>query len=266
MVPATVLAWCLVAANVGLWIALEILGGGESRRAMVTLGAKVNSLIDRGEYWRLLTAVFLHFSLTHLVFNAVAIMSFGRLAEVVYGHTRFLAIYLLSGIAGTTASYAFTRGPSAGASGALFGIGAALVVFYARNRRLAGSSGRSQLMGYAFLLGVNVLFGFVQPGIDNWGHLGGLAMGLILGFFLTPRLVARPEPDLEAARIEVRASPVAAWFSVPAALVAIAIAVLAIQAGRQGRPPVGWPQPPFISSPLASNGSRAGDYNQATHL
>lgn len=186
VVPRTLVAWSLAAANVGLFLAAELLEG-RVRSPLIFLGAKVSSLIDQGEFWRLLTAVFLHSSLTHLLFNCMAILTFGRLGEVVFGHTRFLAIYLVAGIAGTTASYAFTRGLSVGASGALFGIAAALVVFYGRNWKTAGAAGRNQLAGYAILLGVNLVLGFVQPAVDNWGHLGGLVAGAILGYALAPR-------------------------------------------------------------------------------
>lgn len=237
LVPKTLTAWSLTAANVGMFLATEMLSSRGSRNALIILGAKVGSLIDQGEYWRLLGAVFLHVNVTHLLFNCMAILTFGRLGEVIYGHTRFLAIYLVAGIAGTAASYAFTRGLSVGASGALFGIAAALIVFYARNRRLVGQAGRNQLTGYLALLGINLVLSYVQPGIDVWGHLGGMVAGAALGYVLAPRLVRTAaaegmavEGTEPAVRVEV--SPPLAWVSVPLAMGVIAVVVRMIQAAR----------------------------------
>jgi rhomboid protease GluP len=245
VVPATFVCWCLLAANVGMFLAEMALGGAESRRALLTLGAKVGPLIDQGQYWRLLTAAFLHAGLTHLGFNMAALMTFGRLGEIIYGHIRFLAIYLESAIGSTTASYAFLPDLSVGASGALFGIAGGLVVFYAVNRKLAGPTGRSQLMGYLVLLGANVAFGVAQPGIDNYGHLGGLAMGALLGFCLAPRLVGQtvmrpvPIPDARGAvemvpMLEVHPEnpPTIAWLSVPAGSAALWVIVSMVRAGH----------------------------------
>lgn len=233
VVPATLVSWTLAAANLGMFLAGELLGARGTRSALIFLGAKVGQLIDQGEYWRLLSAAFLHVNLTHLVFNCLALLTFGRLAEVVYGHSRYLAIYLVAGIAGTTASYAFTRGLSVGASGALFGIAAALVVFYARNRKTAGQAGRNQLTGYLVLLGVNFGLGYAQPGIDVWGHFGGMVAGGVLGFVLAPRLVrevANVEGELDT--VKVLPSPPGAWASIPAALVVIGMLVRLIQDAR----------------------------------
>lgn len=232
VVPATVIAWSLAAAYLAMFLALEYYGGSDSRRVLIQLGAKTRSLIDQGEYWRLLTATFLHIGLGHLAFNGAALLTFGRLAEVIFGHGRFLAIYLLSGIASTTASYAFQPGLSVGASGALFGIAGAVVVFYAINRRLSGRTGRNQLTGYALLLGINVVFGFVQPGIDNFGHLGGLVGGAVLGLFLAPRFVATPSEDGEMVDVRAESSPLSSWLVVPAVALALVLMVRFIQASH----------------------------------
>ena len=93
----------------------------ERSRVLILLGAKVGPLIAQGEYWRLLAAAFLHVNLTHLAFNMIALLTFGRMAEILYGHWRFLAIYLFSAVTGSAASYLFIPGGlSVGASGALF--------------------------------------------------------------------------------------------------------------------------------------------------
>lgn len=232
VVPRTLLAWSLAAANVGMFILLELLGGSENRRTLIALGAKVGPLIDHGEYWRLLSAAFLHVGWQHLGFNCAAILTFGRLGEITYGHSRFLAIYLVSAVASTTASYVFLPGLSVGASGALFGIAGALVVFYAKNRKQVGPSGRNQFVGYLFLLAINAAFGFVQPGIDNFGHMGGLIAGAILGFFLAPRLRMERAAEGDEACLRAVASPPATWIALPAVAAAIAGIIFTIHGTR----------------------------------
>jgi membrane associated rhomboid family serine protease len=229
IVPGTLLAWSLVAANVGMFLATQLLSARGSRTALIVLGAKVTPLIDQGEYWRLFTAMFLHAGVPHLMFNMLAILTFGRMAEVIFGHTRFLVIYVVAGLAASTASYAFTRGLSVGASGAIFGIAAAVVVFYARNRRVAGDAGRSQIMGYSALLGINLVLGFISPGIDNWGHLGGMVAGAALAWALAPRLIREQPTEEGPSSVRAIPSPAVDWLAVPAALAAIAALVLAIQ-------------------------------------
>ena len=126
---------------------MEAYGDSTSVQTLVTFGAKVNPLIADGQYWRLVAPIFIHIGLMHLVFNSIALLTFGRIAEMIYGHTRFLAIYLVSGIAGVVLSYLLSRGISAGASGAIFGLGGALAVFFLVNR---GSGPRGS--------------------VDNWGR------------------------------------------------------------------------------------------------
>jgi rhomboid protease GluP len=224
--PATLLAWIITAINVAVWIAMETAGGSTTGRVLVAFGAKVTPLIAQGEYWRLLTANFVHVGATHLLLNSVALLSFGRLTEMAFGHSRFLTIYLISGLAGVTASYLFTPGLSAGASAAIFGCAAALTVFFARNRRLAGAAGRAQLSGMLFILGANVVFGLVAPAIDQWGHLGGLVCGSILGFALAPRLVLVPGPEGEPPGIRKEPSPLFGWLIVPLMLIILGALVV----------------------------------------
>ena len=136
-----------------------------------------------GQLWRLVTAMFLHFGVAHIVLNVLALLHLGPALEPALGRLRFLTLYMLSGVAGTVASYAF--GPvlqrSAGASGAIFGLAAAA---YVLERRRGGAEASS----YAVLLGVNLVLTFVVPFIDVRGHLGGLVGGALVAgvFVLTP--------------------------------------------------------------------------------
>src|SRR3954452_1809660 len=89
-VPDTLVVWVIAAINVGVFLAMEAAGGSSTPRVLINYGAKVNVLIGHGEYWRLLTSAFLHIGLTHLLFNMFALLSFGRIVELIFGHTRFL--------------------------------------------------------------------------------------------------------------------------------------------------------------------------------
>lgn len=156
--------------------------------ALFVLGWKDNFLIFQGQYWRLLTATFLHGGLMHLVLNGIALYVLGPSVERFYGTGRFLTIYLLSGLAGSVVSYVFSPAPSVGASGAVFGLAGALAVFFYITRGLLGEFGRSQLQNMIVLLVVNLLLG-LAPGsnIDNFGHIGGLLAGIGAGWLLVPR-------------------------------------------------------------------------------
>jgi rhomboid protease GluP len=153
------------------------------------MGAQVNSEVANGDYWRLLTAMFLHIGPMHLAFNAFALYSLGADLERYYGSLRFALIYFLSGLIGGVLY--FVIGPpnvlSAGASGAIFGIIGAELAYIMSNRRLFGSMGRQRLTNLAVLLGINLVLGFTVSGINNIVHIGGFLAGLGLGFALTPR-------------------------------------------------------------------------------
>ena len=124
-----------------------------------------------GEWYRLLTAAFLHGSILHILFNMYVLYALGPTLERVLGHARFLLLYVLAALGGSVASYAFSdvRTLSVGASGAIFGLMGALVV--------AGRRLRYDVTQVLILLGVNVVIGFLAPGVDWRAHLGGLVTG-----------------------------------------------------------------------------------------
>ena len=158
-----------------------------STAASITAGAQLNSLIVGGDYWRLLSAVFLHAGLMHLAFNGWALYSVGRDMESLLGSSWFIAIYLLAGLAGNVAYYLLGPNvPSLGASGAIFGLIGAEAAFFLRNRPLLGRFGRQRLGNLAMMIGINLVFGFTVPGINNIAHLGGLLTGFGLGWFMAP--------------------------------------------------------------------------------
>ena len=185
------ITWLLLSANIFVYLLTELLGGSTVVEVLVRLGAMEAQLIASGEYWRLFTAMFLHSGLIHLGSNVIGLLIFGHQMERLFGYARFLAIYLLAGLAGSVASYAFNISGApysiaVGASGAVFGILGALVAFFMSNRNLLGETGRNTLIALLILAAVNLAIGFAVPGIDNFAHIGGLVGGFLLGTALTP--------------------------------------------------------------------------------
>jgi rhomboid protease GluP len=151
------------------------------------LGIKINELIALGELWRLFTPMLLHGSLLHIGFNMYALFIFGPGLERHFGHARFLALYILSGFAGNVASLMFSAAPSLGSSTAIFGLLGAQGVFLYQNREMFGGSARRALNNIISIAVINLIIG-LSPGIDNWGHMGGLVGGTLFAWFAGPLL------------------------------------------------------------------------------
>jgi rhomboid protease GluP len=155
------------------------------------LGMKENSLVVQGQFWRLLTPVFLHGSLLHIGFNMYALWVIGGRMERAYGHGKFIALYFLSAYAGNVFSFLFQPSPSLGASTAIFGLLAAEGVLLYLNRKLIHDA-RSMLQNIITIGVINLIIGMTSDNIDNWGHLGGLLGGLAFGWLAGPLLAAIP--------------------------------------------------------------------------
>lgn len=151
------------------------------------LGGKINEFILRGELWRLLTPALLHGNLLHIAFNMYALFSLGSSLERYYGHGRFLLLYGIGAFCGNALSFLLSPNPSLGASTAVFGLVAAEGVFIYKNRNLFGARARAMLTNLALIVAVNLMIG-LQPGIDNWGHLGGLIGGAAFAWMAGPLL------------------------------------------------------------------------------
>jgi rhomboid protease GluP len=183
----TYVTWALLTINILLWLLTELAGSSEDPDTLLAFGAMFGPLIASGEYWRLFTAMFLHVGIWHLVFNNIGLLIFGRMVEQIFGHVRFTIIYVLAGLAGSVASFWLNNiAIGAGASGAIFGVLAALAAFLVARRHMLGEMGRQQLITIAIIGAANLVFGFIQPGIDNWAHMGGFAGGFVTGYFLSP--------------------------------------------------------------------------------
>lgn len=195
--PAT--TFLIVAILIGF--AIEVLTGAWVDQAkLAMLGAIVPPLVRAGEYWRLLTAMFLHGDgtvqgdLLHLILNLVALYQLGSLYEVMFGTRRFLLVYFVSGIAASLTSYFHNVGASVGASGAIFGILGAFIFSVWRSPRWRHErAARNIVKQLIFWIVANIVIGATIPQIDLAAHLGGLVTGLLLGAFL-PHRVPPPPP------------------------------------------------------------------------
>jgi rhomboid protease GluP len=159
------------------------------------IGLKINELILAGQYWRLVTPMFLHGSIFHLGFNMYALYILGRRVERFFGSFRFLGLYLIAGIAGNMFSFFFTPTPSLGSSTSIFGILGAEGVFIYQHKKLFGNQSRVALGQIIQVAAVNLLIG-LSPGIDNWGHIGGLIGGAIFTWFTGPVFQVLGAPPL----------------------------------------------------------------------
>ena len=152
---------------------------------LIIMGAKVNSLIDKGQVWRLITCAFLHGGLIHIFFNMYALKILGPEIEYVYGKIKYLVIYLLSAIAASIFSYIFgPQSVSVGASGAIFGLFGAMLIFGIKHRK---QMGKAYMMNILQVIFVNVIIGISSSNIDNEAHFGGLIVGALIALLLGER-------------------------------------------------------------------------------
>lgn len=185
MSAAPVIALALIAANVIAFGWELSIGALKSKAAIIAAGAIYGEKVFAGQSWRLVTGMFLHGGFSHLIGNCLALYVLGMACERAWGRMRTLLIYFVSGLAASLISAFMQHRPAVGASGAIFGLlGAAVVFFYRyrgschiRNRRI----GVGLLAWGAFQLAMGVL----TPYVDNWAHFGGLAAGIVLGFILS---------------------------------------------------------------------------------
>ncbi len=218
--------YILLVIIAGLWLWMTLAGGSTSGEVLVRFGANFGPLILDGQYWRLFTAMFLHIGLTHLLFNAYALFIFGVEMERLYGPARFIVIYLLSGLFGNLLSFA-VRGPnilSAGASGAIFGVIGMNLAYFMLHRESLGQMGRQRMMNTLLVIGINLVFGFTVPGIDNLAHLGGLIAGFALGYALAPRYQV-VDQYTTAPRLVDSTSLLTRWWAPTGGVIALAVGI-----------------------------------------
>jgi membrane associated rhomboid family serine protease len=173
----------LIGINVAVYVAELATGGGVNGTGSTIYlkGVLFGPFLEQGEWWRLVTAAFLHYGPLHLILNMVALYWFGSLLEERIGSGRYLLLYLVSGISGSAGALLWSGGfltPTVGASGAIFGIlGAGLVLERQRDYVFGGSA-----LG---VIVINFVFTFSISGISKGGHIGGLVGGIICALGLT---------------------------------------------------------------------------------
>jgi rhomboid protease GluP len=154
-------------------------------------GALIPALVAQGEAWRLLSSVFLHSGAVHLGFNMISLYFLGSFVEVAFGRARFLALYLLSGLAGGLAYLYFGdfNIPAVGASGAIFGLLGGVLGYALRRGTFSWQN--PLIRQLLILLALNLYIGFSIPNISNTAHLGGLAGGFAFGWLIAPSIYSR---------------------------------------------------------------------------
>lgn len=179
-----VISILLVTVNVLIWFAMELAGDTTDAYYMVTHGAAYAPfIVDDGEWWRMFSCLFLHFGAEHLMNNMLMLLVMGMRLENVLGKISYLLLYMGSGVAGSALSLIvelnfLEPAVSAGASGAVFGIVGGLVAMAVWNGgKVEGLTTR----GLVFMLAISLLYGIIEGGVDNWGHVGGLLGGFVIG-------------------------------------------------------------------------------------
>lgn len=177
--------YIILALNVLLFLWLELQGGSTDTEVLIEYGAKYNPAIIDGQWWRIISSMFLHIGLLHVLMNMLALHIVGNVVERIFGNVRFLMIYFISGIVGGVTSFALSPQVAAGASGAIFGLFGALLFFGLKHKRIFFQTmGRNVIA----IIGFNIVFGLAVPQIDNGAHIGGL-----IGGFLAAAIVYFPK-------------------------------------------------------------------------
>lgn len=195
--------YILIAINVAIFALIFIIDPSLSTSTLISFGAKYDFRIVEGEYFRLITTMFLHASIPHLLFNMIALNAFGRDLEIIFGKRKFLSIYFISGIVGSMGSFIFNDAVGVGASGAIFGLlGANLYLFSINPKAYKQIYGNDILV----LIAINLAYGFMVPQIDNSAHLFGLIGGYLTSWAIGIRmekLTAKKRYPFQAAIIGI---------------------------------------------------------------
>jgi rhomboid protease GluP len=187
-----------------MYLIQEISGGSKSTANLCRLGAKCDFFISQGEYWRFITATFLHIGFIHVLLNLVGLYIFGRLVEKEFSRNKYIVIYLFCGFSATVFSYwsgsAFMNKENitlltcveglgaigAGASGAIFGLLGSYASYLLVNRSVLGKHGKESLISIGVLIFINVAYGSYGGDVDQIAHIAGLVCGFGIGWLLSP--------------------------------------------------------------------------------
>ena len=183
------ITYTLIAINLIIYFVTVVYSGyfiDIPPKALVDLGALYGPLVILdGEWWRLLSAMFLHGGLTHLLMNMFSLYIVGRPMELYFRPRSYLSIYFITGIIGGMVSLAVhPQSVGIGASGAIFGVFGALGGYFLEYRRELGPHAKEFMKDFGLIIGINLILGFSVPNIDVSAHAGGLISGLIGGFIV----------------------------------------------------------------------------------
>lgn len=218
LTPVTWALYGVVGVNVAVWLANLAAGLSAfkpSPAELLAWGANsAASVVEDRQYWRLLTATFLHGGFLHLALNMLGLWQAGKQLNRLHGNSQFLLIYLASALAGSALSLHFSaqQSVSVGASGAVFGVlGALLVAMHQHRGQIPGITSKNVMTSQGVFLAYALVQGFTQQGIDNAAHVGGLVAGCVLAWVLTEKIadVATPARRLSTAAIGVLLSAAA---------------------------------------------------------
>ncbi len=197
---STPVTYILIALNVLIFVAMLVGGAGfwhSPNDVQLRWGANFGPATQDGEWWRLGTAMFLHFGVMHLLLNSLSLWDAGQLVERMYGRWRFVTMYLVAGLCGNLLSLVLqgNQAVSGGASGAIFGIyGAALIFLWRERAAIAPHEFKWLFGGGSVFAIITIIMGFVIPGIDNAAHIGGFIAGSLMSIVLAQSLTAKPMP------------------------------------------------------------------------
>lgn len=197
----TVATWCFTAYQVALAsgahslhdILANVFADTQNADVLIAYGAKYNDAIIAGQYWRFVTPIFLHANILHVSLNMINFFILGIFIERLFGHLRFLLVYLVTGVISIIASFYFApQEISVGASGAIFGLVGAYSIFILLHRRAFQRAGIPAIAWLVVIIGLNLGIGLVIPNVDNYAHVGGFLSGCVLGWFFAPFYVVLP--------------------------------------------------------------------------
>ena len=212
--PGAAHPWCsvtniLIGVNVAVFLIVAgFLGGGwidvTDLTPYIRYGANNGAATTAGEWWRLITAMFLHYGILHLALNMWALFQIGKLVEKLLGRALYAFTYFAAGIGGGLLSLIWHGDKvwSVGASGAIFGVYGALLGYILRERQAIPRPVLQPLLKSTLMFaGYNLLFGFAHPQIDNSAHIGGFVTGIIFGWICALPLGSTAQPVLVRRRL-----------------------------------------------------------------
>lgn len=231
------LTYILIAVNIAIFVVMFYVLSNFQLEDVYNSGANNKFyVLEQGEFLRLFTAMFLHGSLSHIAFNMLSLYIIGQTVERFFGSVRFALIYFLGGLAGSILSV-LLNGPdvsSVGASGAIFALVGAELVFLYKHRKLLGAMAQQQLRLLVFIVIVNIFGGFVSNAnttgvsLDNWGHIGGFIGGAALAWFICPFFLPRAHPDQPGALTIDDVNPLDKHFQTLMIYISVLLAALII--------------------------------------